>query len=125
MGKIHLLSLIINMNSHPTLAYGTKDASAPLERMNIERRELRDNDVEMQILYCGICHSDLHSIHNDWGHTTSPLSLDMKFLVASLALVRKSQVSSLATWQVWAALSKVVNTATTATKGKNNFVRMV
>lgn len=73
MGKIHLLSLIINMNSHPTLAYGTKDAAAPLERMNIERREFRDNDVEMQILYCGICHSDLHSIHNDWGHTTYPI----------------------------------------------------
>lgn len=41
--------------------------------MTIKRRELFPLDVEMEILYCGICHSHLHSIKNDWGGTTYPI----------------------------------------------------
>jgi alcohol dehydrogenase (NADP+) len=54
-------------------AYGTEKNGAPLHQMNIRRRKLLPHDVEMEILYCGICHSDLHSIHNDWGGTTYPI----------------------------------------------------
>ena len=61
------------MQSHPVSAFGTTSSTAPLERMEIRRRELRPHDVEFDILYCGICHSDLHSIHNDWGGTTYPI----------------------------------------------------
>jgi len=38
-----------------------------------ERREAKDNDVVIEILYCGICHSDLHTINGDWGDQTYPL----------------------------------------------------
>ncbi len=41
--------------------------------MTIKRRELFPLDVEMEILYSDICHSDLHSIKNDWGGITYPI----------------------------------------------------
>lgn len=41
--------------------------------MNIKRRELLPHDVEINILYCGICHSDLHQIKNEFGGATFPL----------------------------------------------------
>jgi len=54
-------------------AFGTEAAGIPLHTLNIERRELLPHDVEIKILYCGICHSDLHQINNDFGHTMYPL----------------------------------------------------
>ncbi|HET9280102.1 MAG TPA: NAD(P)-dependent alcohol dehydrogenase, partial [Flavitalea sp.] len=45
----------------------------PLREMNIKRREVLPHDVEMEILYCGICHSDLHQIKNDFGGTMFPI----------------------------------------------------
>ena len=49
-------------------AYGATSATTPMHEMNITRRDIRPCDVEFEILYCGICHSDLHSIRNDWGN---------------------------------------------------------
>ena len=74
-GRTYLIPLPKNglMQSQPVSAFGTTSSTAPLERMEIRRRELRPHDVEFDILYCGICHSDLHSIHNDWGGTTYPI----------------------------------------------------
>jgi len=54
-------------------AYGTKAADAPLSSLNINRREPRPHDVEIEILYCGVCHSDLHTARNDWGGTSYPV----------------------------------------------------
>ena len=54
-------------------AYGTEAASAPLHSLTINRRELQPHDVEMNILYCGICHSDLHQVKNDFGGAKYPL----------------------------------------------------
>lgn len=51
-------------------------AGADLEPFSFERRALRANDVEMEILYCGVCHSDLHQARNDWsdwGPTVYPV----------------------------------------------------
>jgi len=56
-----------------TKAYGTEAAEAPLKGLTIERRDLSPNDVKIEILYCGICHSDLHAVKNDWGGTTYPI----------------------------------------------------
>ncbi|MFP3596851.1 NAD(P)-dependent alcohol dehydrogenase [Chryseobacterium sp. SIMBA_029] len=61
------------MNTHSIKAYGTVSATQPLQEMDINRRAVLAHDVELEILYCGICHSDLHSIHNDWGGTTYPI----------------------------------------------------
>lgn len=56
----------------PTLAYGTHSASEPLAPMTIERRSLSPKDVAIDILYCGICHSDLHQARNEWKNTIYP-----------------------------------------------------
>ena len=54
-------------------AIGTQAAEAPLQLMDIQRRETQDRDVEIEILYCGICHSDLHSARNEWRGTMYPI----------------------------------------------------
>lgn len=54
-------------------AYGAHEAHAPLTPMQIERRPLRSDDVAIAIAYCGVCHSDLHCVHNDWGTTIFPV----------------------------------------------------
>ena len=53
-------------------AYGTEAADAPLKQLNIKRREVLAKDIEIEILYCGVCHSDLHTARNDWGGTIYP-----------------------------------------------------
>ncbi len=53
-------------------AFGTKAADAPLNEMTITRREVTAKDIEIEILYCGVCHSDLHTAKNDWGFTVYP-----------------------------------------------------
>jgi len=44
----------------PTKAYAATSATSPVGPFSIERREPRANDVEIEIQYCGVCHSDLH-----------------------------------------------------------------
>ncbi len=53
-------------------AFGTRAADKPLIQMEIERREATAKDIEIEILYCGVCHSDLHTARNDWGGTIYP-----------------------------------------------------
>jgi uncharacterized zinc-type alcohol dehydrogenase-like protein len=53
-------------------AYGTDAAVAPLNQMNINRRKPTPHDVEIDILYCGVCHSDLHTARNEWHGTIYP-----------------------------------------------------
>ena len=53
-------------------AFGTKAADAPLKEMTIDRRDVTAKDIEIEILYCGVCHSDLHTARNDWGGTIYP-----------------------------------------------------
>lgn len=54
-------------------AYGTDSPEADLKQFNIDRREVTTKDVEIDILYCGVCHSDLHFAKNDWGMTQYPV----------------------------------------------------
>jgi uncharacterized zinc-type alcohol dehydrogenase-like protein len=54
-------------------AYGTSSSSEPLKQITINRRAVQPHDVEFEILYCGICHSDLHQIKNDFGGTLFPI----------------------------------------------------
>ncbi len=53
-------------------AFGTDAADAPLQAMQIGRRKPTPHDVEIEILYCGVCHSDLHTARNEWHGTTYP-----------------------------------------------------
>lgn len=49
-----------------TKAYSAASATAPLALDNIQRRETTERDVAIEILYCGICHSDLHAVRDEW-----------------------------------------------------------
>jgi uncharacterized zinc-type alcohol dehydrogenase-like protein len=60
------------MITKSTKAFGTGAPDADLKEMNIQRRGAMPKDVEIEILYCGVCHSDLHTARNDWGFTTYP-----------------------------------------------------
>ncbi|QEE50019.1 NAD(P)-dependent alcohol dehydrogenase [Flavobacterium alkalisoli] len=60
------------MSTQSVKAYGTEAATADLKQLNINRRETTPKDVEIDILYCGVCHSDLHTARNDWGGTVYP-----------------------------------------------------
>lgn len=56
-----------------TAAWAAADATSPLAPITIERRGVGPADVEIDIRYCGICHSDLHTARNDWGGTAYPV----------------------------------------------------
>src|SRR5215217_270790 len=60
------------METFEVKAYGAQSVEAPLKQLNIVRREATPVDVEIDILYCGVCHSDLHTAKNDWGGTVYP-----------------------------------------------------
>jgi uncharacterized zinc-type alcohol dehydrogenase-like protein len=53
-------------------AYSTSSATAPLAPAAIQRRDPIPHDVQIQILFCGVCHTDLHISRNDWRGTTYP-----------------------------------------------------
>src|SRR3989338_8687325 len=57
----------------PTKAYGTGSAKEPLGTIEIQRREVGPNDVQIDIHYCGICHSDIHQARGEWGQSTFPM----------------------------------------------------
>jgi len=52
--------------------YGAQSATSPLAPMSFERRETGPRDVRIEILYCGVCHSDLHQARNEWHSTIYP-----------------------------------------------------
>ena len=54
-------------------AYGVATSDAPLKEMKIQRRSVMPKDIEIDILYCGVCHSDLHTVRNDWGGSIYPV----------------------------------------------------
>ncbi|WP_029915156.1 NAD(P)-dependent alcohol dehydrogenase [Pelobacter seleniigenes] len=56
-----------------TVGYAAHSADAELVPYHFERRDLRPNDVAIEILYCGVCHSDLHTVNGDWGPQPYPV----------------------------------------------------
>ncbi|XP_028759483.1 probable mannitol dehydrogenase [Neltuma alba] len=60
---------------HPRKAFGwaARDSSGLLSPFNFSRRETGDKDVTFKVLYCGICHSDLHMLKNEWDFSVYPL----------------------------------------------------
>lgn len=53
--------------------YAAQQAKAPLSQYSFERRDARDNDVVIDIQYCGICHTDIHQVNDEWGGSTYPM----------------------------------------------------
>ena len=60
------------MNTTKAKAYGTQNATTALSPMGINRREPGPLDVEIDILFCGVCHSDLHQARDEWHNTVFP-----------------------------------------------------
>lgn len=56
-----------------TKAYAALNAKAPLVPFQFDRRDVRPNDVQVEILYCGVCHSDLHQARGEWGNDLFPM----------------------------------------------------
>ncbi|CAG7855987.1 alcohol dehydrogenase (NADP+) [biofilm metagenome] len=56
-----------------THGYATHDPASPLEPFTFERRDLRPSDVQIEILFCGVCHSDIHQARNEWGNARYPM----------------------------------------------------
>ncbi|WP_100644379.1 NAD(P)-dependent alcohol dehydrogenase [Alteromonas facilis] len=56
-----------------TIGYAAHSSDAHMVPYHFERRDLRENDVAIEILYSGICHSDLHTVNGDWGPQHYPL----------------------------------------------------
>jgi uncharacterized zinc-type alcohol dehydrogenase-like protein len=54
-------------------AFAAQSAASPLAPFSIDRREPLARDVEIDILYCGVCHSDLHFARNEWGFSSYPM----------------------------------------------------
>jgi uncharacterized zinc-type alcohol dehydrogenase-like protein len=57
----------------PTRGYAAKGPTAILEPFNFERREPGPHDVLIEILYCGVCHSDIHQTRDEWGGSIFPM----------------------------------------------------
>ena len=57
----------------PTKGYAAHASDEPLKPFSFERRDPTASDVQIEILFCGVCHSDLHIARNEWGFTTYPI----------------------------------------------------
>src|SRR5215510_9499918 len=55
-----------------TIGYAATSATAQLTSFSFQRREPLPRDVQIEILYCGVCHSDLHTARNEWQNTIYP-----------------------------------------------------
>jgi alcohol dehydrogenase (NADP+) len=56
-----------------TLGYAAQSSTTPLDLFHFERREPGPRDVQIEILYCGVCHSDLHMVRNEWQGAVYPV----------------------------------------------------
>ena len=57
----------------PVKGYAAQTATTPLSPFRFERRELGTMDILIDILYCGVCHSDIHQVRNEWGGSIFPM----------------------------------------------------
>src|ERR1700688_4286700 len=58
---------------HKTKSFAAQDAQGTLGPWNFERRDVGPKDVQIDILYCGVCHSDIHQVRNEWGSSRYPM----------------------------------------------------
>lgn len=63
-------------------SYAAHTAKAALEPFSFERREVGAKDIQIEIIYCGVCHSDLHTARNEWQNAVYPVVPGHELLVA-------------------------------------------
>lgn len=57
----------------PTLSYAAQTAKSPLAPWSLDRREVGPNDIQIEIAFCGVCHSDLHTARGEWAGVVHPV----------------------------------------------------
>ncbi len=62
-----------DVSTFPALGFAARSRTSPLEPFRFERRAPGATDVQIEILHCGVCHSDLHTVRNEWAGTTYPV----------------------------------------------------
>ena len=65
---------------YTAIGYAAQSATTPLAPMSFQRRSPRADDVAIEILYCGVCHSDIHQARNEWGIAVYPLTVSYTHL---------------------------------------------
>lgn len=58
---------------YTAIGYAAQSSTAPLAPMSFERRSPRPDDVAIEIMFCGVCHSDIHQARDEWGFASYPL----------------------------------------------------
>lgn len=80
-------------------AFAAPSAKAPLAPFSFERRDLKSNDVHIEIQYCGVCHSDVHQARDEWGRGIFPMVPGHEIVGKVIAVgssVKKFKVGDLA-----------------------------
>ncbi|MHB1922774.1 MAG: alcohol dehydrogenase catalytic domain-containing protein, partial [Chitinophagaceae bacterium] len=57
----------------PVKGFAAESATSDLAPFSFDRREVGAHDVQLEILYCGVCHSDIHQVRNEWGGSIYPM----------------------------------------------------
>ncbi len=73
MGSIPVAATTQKPNKMKVNAYGATTASSPIQPLEVQRRELLPKDILVDILYCGVCHSDIHMARSEWGPSVYPI----------------------------------------------------
>src|SRR5256885_3841245 len=60
------------LDMHPTKGYAARSKTSPLAPFSFERRDPGPTDIQIDILFCGVCHSDIHTARGEWGGTKYP-----------------------------------------------------
>lgn len=74
-------------------AYGVDAPDGKFHPMEITRRAVRDTDVQLEIIYAGICHSDIHTARNEWHGTVYPVVPGHEILGKVVSVGSKVQLS--------------------------------
>jgi Zn-dependent alcohol dehydrogenases len=86
-----------------TQGYAARSATTPLAPFTFERRATGPRDVRMDILFCGVCHSDLHTCRDEWAGTTYPVVPGHEIVGRVTEVGKDVTGSPRATWRPWAA----------------------
>ena len=82
-----------------TKAYAATSSSSPLQPFEFERRSPKPDDVVIEIAYCGICHSDIHTARSEWGATMYPCVPGHEIVGRVIQVGKKVNASKLAITQ--------------------------
>ena len=85
----------------PVKGYAAQNATTPLGPFSFERREVGEHDVLIEILFCGVCHSDIHQVRNEWGGSIFPMVPGHEIVGRIIEIgdhVKNFKVGELAEW---------------------------